>query len=208
MKRITLVLVVISILSSMIYADSYLGTQGLLSIPTANVRKTGSASFGLSFTQSDLYTNFKVAFVENLELGIGVSNSKPIYGFFKWRLLEETRDTPAFAIGSTGSDFYAVVSKNLMPNGLKAHMGIGSGLYHGVFGGISYVINPVSVSATRIPVPITTLLVELKESASNEDAPCVFNIGGRFQFNDYLSVDIGLLNMRSFTFGAYLTTAF
>ncbi|MFA6694750.1 MAG: YjbH domain-containing protein, partial [Bacillota bacterium] len=104
MKRITLVLVVISILSSMIYADSYLGTQGLLSIPTANVRKTGSASFGLSFTQSDLYTNFKVAFVENLELGIGVSNSKPIYGFFKWRLLEETRDTPAFAIGSTGSD--------------------------------------------------------------------------------------------------------
>lgn len=208
MKRIILGLLVFCLLAEVVCAFSYTGSQGLLTLPTANMRRNGSGSIGLNYAENDISGALAATFLENLELGIAAGSRDPVYGFFKWRLSEETLDRPAFAVGASGSSFYAVLSKNLLPNGLKAHIGMGSGEYKGVFGGISYVVNPVSISPRKLPVPIVTLLLELKDNSREQEGSFVLNFGGRLQLNNYFSVDIGLLDMKTLAIGAYLTTAF
>ena len=69
-------------------------------------------------------------------------------------------------------------------------------------------VNPVSISPRKLPVPIVTLLLELKDNSREQEGSFVLNFGGRLQLNDYFSVDIGLLDMKTLAIGAYLTTAF
>ncbi len=208
MRRFSLGLLLLMLLTVIVSADSYLGPKGLMTVPTADVSRQGVAGFGASFTEDRFYGNIKASFVENLELGLGGSNYGPIYGFFKWRLVGETPANPGVAVGATGSSFYGVVSKNLTNTGLKGHLGYGSERYGGFFGGLSYVVNPVAVSATNTPVPIITLMGEFKENRHLQESLSAVNFGARFQFTRDFGVDIGLLNFRGLTIGAYLTTNF
>ncbi|HOP54990.1 MAG TPA: hypothetical protein PKX45_10245, partial [Bacillota bacterium] len=106
MKRIILGLLVFCLLAEVVCAFSYTGSQGLLTLPTANMRRNGSGSIGLNYAENDISGALAATFLENLELGIAAGSRDPVYGFFKWRLSEETLDRPAFAVGASGSSFY------------------------------------------------------------------------------------------------------
>lgn len=208
MKRLLLGLVIISIFSFFVQADSYLGPKGLLTIPTAAVARPGFYSLGASYTEKSIYANLKATFINNVELGIAGAINRPLYGFFKWCLVEETSELPAVAVGATGSAFYGVVSKNLTNKGLKGHLGFGTGRYGGIFGGISLILNPVTVSPAGTILPVVTIIGEFKDNSNLNEIPAVFNIGSRLQFKHNLSVDIGLLNFNALSISACFTTKF
>lgn len=208
MRKTSLVLVLLILLTCLVYADSYLGPKGLLTIPTADVSRQSVAGFGVSFTENKMYASFKATFVENLELGITGANKSPIFGFFKWRLINESPMNPAFAVGATGSSIYGVISQNLGNSGLKGHIGYGNGMYGGFFLGLSYVPYPVTMSVKRIPIPIISLMGEYVDHGNLPDVNSAFNFGARFQFTKDFSIDFGLLNFKTITLGATLTTTF
>lgn len=208
MKRLLLGFIIVLLLSFCVQADSFLGPKGLLTIPTAAVARPGFYSLGVSYTEKSIYATLKATFIDNVELGIAGSVNRPLYGFFKWCLIEETSQLPAFAMGATGSAFYGVVSKNLTNKGLKGHLGFGTGRYGGFYGGVSLVLNPVTVSPAGTILPVVTIIGEFQDNSNLNGIPAAFNIGSRLQFKHILSVDIGLLNFKALSIGACFTTNF
>jgi len=207
-KRLLLGFIIFLLCVFLAQADNYLGPRGLLTIPTTDTARPGLAGLGISYTYRSFYANLKATFIDNVELGIAGAINRPLVGFFKWRLIEETPELPAFAVGATGSAFYGVTSKNLTNKGLKGHFGFGTGSYGGFFGGISFVLNPVTVSPAGTLLPVVTIMGEFRDNSNLKDTPAVFNVGSRLQFNRNLGVDIGLLNFNTLSIGAYLTTTF
>ena len=74
MKRIILGLLVFCLLAEVVCAFSYTGSQGLLTLPTANMRRNGSGSIGLNYAENDISGALAATFLENLELGIAAGS--------------------------------------------------------------------------------------------------------------------------------------
>lgn len=206
-KRIALIVTAICFLAVLAGANQ-LGPRGLILIPTTDVSRQGVTGLGFGYTENKFNVSFKVTLIDNVELGIGGSNYGPLYGFFKWRLIGETPSSPSFSVGATGSEFYGVISKNLTDAGLKGHIGLSTGGYGIVFGGVSYIINPIAVSSGKTPIPVITLMGEFLGLRQDGVKKNVINIGSRLQFNRDFGVDVSVLNFNSLSIGAYLTTTF
>jgi hypothetical protein len=222
-------IIAVGLLSGMGLAmPSYLTTSGSILVPDDSVLATGSLSADLHVLNFDenttiLGANFGVA--EGLEVGISRfdpeasdSDVKTVLSG-KYMLQPETAGMPSIVIGvldATGElesdgdpSFYAVIGKNLTPiatdladmpvQPMRGFIGVGTGIYNGVFAGINWAFNSRA-----------SLLVEYSTSidiVDTIDDDSVFDAGLRFQIADGLYGDVSLLNGKDMGFGISLTKA-
>lgn len=144
-------------------APNFFGSTGLLLTPSADVLKI--REWNAHVHGSDDFTSYGANFglFENLEVGVtgfdikhGGDTDALINA--KYRLVQETKSVPAVAVGAVDiSDefdidpsIYLVISKALgTVSGagstglqLRAHVGVGQGIYDTVFGGVDIVLSP------------------------------------------------------------------
>ncbi|WP_052051896.1 YjbH domain-containing protein [Chromobacterium haemolyticum] len=146
-----------------VYAQPSLnGQSGYINMPSADVGRDGSLSFGFSsdkpyntlwvsatalpFLQiSGRYVSISgIAGFDDPQYGGGYGSFKDKAIDTKWRLLDESDIWPALAFGRTdifGTTLwrgnYLVASKHLRPN-LEVSAGVGSGRIEGPFGGLRW----------------------------------------------------------------------
>lgn len=181
------------------------GPTGLLDVPTADVLRLNE--FGLSAHLISDVAVLGVGFapVSDLEIGAGVVSFRGGYDAWphlKVRLLAESSQYPALAIGLNGSSVYIVGSKRVAGNSLRAHFGVGSGAYDGPFVAIEKTLNPVSVSSkgSASAGPVTTVIGEYVHRD--------FNIGIRFGFSGGMRIDLGFLGLDTLAAGVSYTARF
>lgn len=160
MKKTIFVSIIFVIVAVFALADT---TFQLFEVPTAY-------SVGVNHGDLRVWTNFNnikfkgvLSPVQNLDLGLFILGTKEaLYpdASVKWNFMQETKDTPAAAIGVGTDAIYAVMSKNFNPRGLKGHLGLGAGDLAIVFAGIDYDI-PVGQG-----VPKVKLIAEINNSFS------------------------------------------
>ena len=94
------------------------------------------------------------------------STNLGLVGNIKVKLLEETIDYPALALGlrvdGGKASYYVVGSMQIRMPGVRGHAGIGTGVYSRPFVGISSVLNPVAITSAdkQFSMPLTTLTME------------------------------------------------
>ncbi|MCX7795719.1 MAG: YjbH domain-containing protein [bacterium] len=128
------------------------GPTGISEIPTAYVLNFGVAiGPNVGFYGSDTLTRIPIT----LGLGVGIeigatgfslSSSSDFIPIFhaKWNVIEEKPLLPSISIGGLfdvnnaigGTSFYVALSKAL--GNLKGHIGVGSGIYEGIFGALEF----------------------------------------------------------------------
>ncbi|HOB88578.1 MAG: YjbH domain-containing protein [Bacillota bacterium] len=185
-------------------APSQSGKSGLLLAPSADTLGQGSLAIGYSRLGLTDCVYINAGVIPNLEVGLGSRGfgfGAEVYPMLKFRLMGETADLPAVAVGLEGQALYLAASKRLLSSGPRAHLGFGTGKFSGVFIGLDHVLNPVTISSgSGIPVPVTTLMGEYVGGS--------FNIGARFEFPKGLSFSIGLLDTSRLSAGVSFTTSF
>ncbi|HHW13821.1 MAG TPA: YjbH domain-containing protein [Firmicutes bacterium] len=157
-------------------APTVYGPTGLILVPTADVLPNGGLNFALHRFGGENDLTFNLSVLENLEFGVTARSWDEGHGSdalanLKFRLLNETRQGPAVAVGVTdltddyGRDAYVVVTKSLPEVGFRGTIGISG---DGLLAGLSKELNPVSVSRSgRAGAPGTTFLLELDHNALN-----------------------------------------
>lgn len=207
-------------------APSFLGASGNILTPNDQVLGVGDFNANINSLQlSDPVTiiGASVGLTDNLELGIG--NYNPSRGgasdetFFnvKYSVLKETNARPSLTVGlmdATGNldvngdpGFFAVVGKNLTRVGsdltgepigvLRGYVGIGGGMYNGVFVAADYSLSP------KVQV-VGEFINELQmKSGINEKS--VFNAAIKVKVTDTISADLALLNGDDLGFGITYT---
>ena len=220
---LVLTIAVVGLLSGIAAAaPSFLSTSGLILTPDDTVLGPGQFSASVSlFDFDDNVTTFgaNVGVTESLELGLtrvdpdvtGV-DAETLFNA-KYLVLPETATRPSLAVGGVdiageldpdgNGGFYAVIGKNLTPiatgmtgepvNPIRGYIGIGTGIYNGVFGGIDWTLSPkVKVVAEYINEMEATDLVSEKS---------IFNVGIRLSITDSLTLDAASINGDDFAYG-------
>jgi hypothetical protein len=189
-------------------APNFLGATGLLNTPTADVLRHREWNVHVHGTDDFVTYGANFGIVENLEIGVTAFDRNHGGGTdalinLKYRLLPETKSVPAIAVGAVDvtdefnvdPSIYLVVSKALgkLSSGaggyqLRGHVGIGQGIYDGVFGGLDLILTP---------------RVMLIAEYDSDD----FNAGVRFGLTPEVRADLGVLNGK-FGAGLSYTAAF
>jgi len=205
---------------------SFLGTTGNILTPDDRLLGPGdfSASFhNLELTDSMSIIGASIGVTDSLELGIarfdpdraGADRKTVISG--KYSLLAETAAVPSLVVGlvDTNGDldpnddpsFYVVLGKNLTPAAtgltgepvppIRGFVGIGGGIYNGIFAGLDWTISPrAKVMAEFINE------LDIKDAISEDS---VFNVGIRLALTETLRVDFAMINTEDFAFGISYT---
>ena len=137
----------------------------------------------------------------------------------KYGLLDETERRPSAVIGVVDAagqingggnpSFYVLVGKNLTPaassltgepvSPLKGYLGLGTGIYKGLFLGLDYSLN------SRITIMAEYLSeADIKNIVSKNS---LVNVGLRFALTDDFRGDISLIDGENFGFGISYTKA-
>ena len=226
-QRICILILAACLLSGMASAaPSFLGTTGLIFVPNDVLLKASdfSADFHtLDLGNNPTVLGVNIGVTESLELGLarfdsdlpGDSISTIING--KYSILTESVARPSLTIGvvDAGGDldvdgdpgFYVVLGKNLTPAAtglsgepvppLRGYLGIGTGIYGGLFAAVEYSFSP---RATLMAEFIDGLSIK---HAISEDS--VFNAGIRFAITSGLRADVALINGEDLGFGISYT---
>lgn len=181
------------------------GPTGLLDVPTADVLRLNELGLSAHLISEVAVLGIGFSPVSDLELGAGVVSFDGGYDAWphlKVRLLAETSNYPALAIGLNGSNVYVVGSKRIAGNSLRAHFGVGTGMYDGPFLAIEKTLNPVSISpkGSAPSGPVTTVIGEYVHRD--------FNIGVRFGFSGGMRIDLGFLGLDTLAAGISYTARF
>lgn len=204
-KRIlsfTLLLVILASVPSL--AGTVYGTTGLFHTPNADVLPTGMIGASVHVADNQVIAALNYALMDFLELGVssrsrGSSNTK-FSAFLKAQIFEETSSDPGLAAGIEGGSAFVVLSKTLTPL-LRGHMGIGTGRFSRLFGGVSYLVNPVVVSrSTNFQMPRIMVIAEYDGAGAN--------VGTRLSFAQGLDVNIMLQDLDDLMIGAGWRTRF
>src|SRR4029079_1156444 len=143
-------------------APNYLGSTGLLLTPNAYVRHTREWNAHVHGQEDFVTYGANFGILDKLEIGVTAfdrkhGNTEALLNA-KYQFIPETNKVPAVAVGvvditdefDIDPSVYLVISKALGTlsgagtTGLqiRAHLGIGQGLYDTVFGGVDLVITP------------------------------------------------------------------
>lgn len=128
------------------------GPTGISEIPTAYVLNFGVAiGPNIGFYGEDTLIRVPITLGLGIGVEIGVTglslpSSTDLVPIFhaKWNIIEEKPLLPSVSIGGLfdvnnsmgGTSFYVALSKGV--GNLKGHLGIGSGIYEGVFGALEF----------------------------------------------------------------------
>lgn len=181
------------------------GPTGLFDVPTADVLRPNEIGLSAHLISDVAVLGIGFAPVNDLEIGaglVGFDGGYDAWPHLKIRLLAETADYPALAIGLNGSNVYVVGSKRIAGNALRAHFGVGTGKYDGPFLAIEKTLNPVSISTkgSASAGPVTTVIGEYVRHD--------FNIGIRFGFPNGMRIDLGFLGLDTLAGGISYTARF
>ncbi len=178
-------------------STTYAGETGLLLAPSADTLGVNSLAITYGHLRLVNIVSVGVGLAPNLEIGVGsagLEHGASAYPLLKLRLVGESRDMPAVAVGLEDQALYVAASKRLAARGARAHVGFGSGRFDGLFAGVDLVLNPVSISGGNASgFPVTTLMGEYVGGD--------FNVGARFDIARGLAVNVGLLDMSSLSAG-------
>lgn len=209
-------------------APAFIGTTGTILTPSDVVLSAGD--FGanyhiIEFTDHVTLLGASIGVTENLEIGVAAWNPDGtaetdtlING--KYRLLAETAATPSIVAGAvdvTGDldpdddpSLYVVAGKDLSKllgpaagavGPLRVYVGVGGGIYNGVFGGLNWTISP------RVQLMGEYINKLNIAGVANEES--VFNFGLRLGITDSLRGDISLIDGDDLGFGlSYTRSAF
>jgi hypothetical protein len=164
----------------------------------------GVLGASIHFSEDWITAGIGYGLLDVLEIGTAVRLKggavAQVHPFIKGQILRETRNEPGVAAGIERNAAYVVLSKSLAPL-LRGHAGVGIGERAGLFGGFSYLVNPVvqsrpgSLEAPRI------LLV-------GEFGGAGLNAGARLSFAQGLDINVFLRNLSEATLGASWRTRF
>lgn len=213
----------VCLLSGTLWASSsFLSTSGAILTPDDTVLGASDFSLDYhQFELSDKAVNFgaNVGVTSSLELGIARFDSDKAGADpetilnAKYLVLAETVNRPSLLVGlvdATGEldpddnpGFYAVIGKNLTPlatgftgepvNPIKGYVGIGSGIYNGLFAGVEWTLTPkVQVMGEFINE------LNIKNTIAEKS---VFNVGARLTISESLTADIANINGDDWGFG-------
>jgi hypothetical protein len=202
---------------------SLLGTSGSVLTPDDSILPAAGFSVNYSAISLDGQTpniiGANVGVTGGLELGLARFNndvsSNSINTIFnvKYQAMTETARRPSLMFGAvdlTGAidpdgngGFYALVGKNLtsLATGLTNHpsmplhgyLGFGSGIYNGLFAGLSWQLSPnLKVMGEYINQ------LDIKGDLSEKS---MFNAGASFTFNEVLSGNLALVDGSDFAYG-------
>ncbi|MGE5572211.1 MAG: YjbH domain-containing protein [Bacteroidota bacterium] len=195
---IAVLLVAAAVAGPRSYASTtYTGETGLLLVPSADTLGTNSLAITYGHLRLVNIVSVGVGLTPNFEIGVGSAGfdeGASAYPLLKLRLVGESREMPAVAVGLEDEALYVAASKRLSARGARAHVGFGSGRFDGLFAGVDLVLNPVSVSSGGVSgFPVTTLMGEYVGGG--------FNVGARFDIARGLAVNLGILDMHSLSAG-------
>ncbi|MGE5588688.1 MAG: hypothetical protein ACM3ZO_10830 [Clostridia bacterium] len=185
-------------------STTYTGETGLLLAPSADT--LGANAFSITYGHLGVadIVSVGVGLTPNLELGVGsagLGHGASVYPLLKLRLVGESRDMPAVAVGLEDQALYVAASKRLSARGARAHVGFGSGRFDGLFAGLDLVLNPVAISGRGASgFPVTTLIGEYVGGG--------FNVGARFDIARGLALSLGFLELDTFSAGVSFKTKF
>lgn len=177
------------------FGSSMSGPTGLLNIPNADVNGLSMVGASVHVVKNEVWASLNYGIFDFLEIGAAVRSSDHktrFSGFLKAQIFQETQRDPGMAAGIHDKDAFVVLSKALAPL-MRGHIGLSTG--SGVFGGFSYLLNPVVVSRPNsVQMPRVLLLAEYDGHRPN--------IGTRLSFAQGLDIDVALMNFRDLTIGA------
>lgn len=222
-KVIMLFAAVLLVSGMAVASPSLLGTSGSILTPDDTVLPAAGFSANYSgISQNDSTPQFigaSIGLNDTLEIGLtrldpdAASSDPSTILNFKYLAMPETDSRPSLVFGAvdiTGAidpdgngGFYAVVGKNLTSfatdlterpsQPLHAYLGYGSGIYDGVFAGLSWTLNP---KIKLMGEYIKTLVI--KDTVGAND---MFNIGASFTINEVLSGNLALIDGEDLAFG-------
>lgn len=190
-------------------APNYFGSTGLLLTPNADVLHIREWNVHVHGTDDFLTYGGNFGILENFEIGVSAFDRKHGGGTdalinAKYLLVPEKKSVPAIAVGAVDitdefdvdPSIYLVISKalgTLSSAGttglqLRAHLGIGQGIYDSVFGGVDLILTP--------------RLLLMAEYDSND-----FNFGARIGLTPEVRADLSVLD-GNFGAGLSYTAAF
>ncbi|GAB6099463.1 hypothetical protein JCM16358_13420 [Halanaerocella petrolearia] len=209
MKKVTFSIALLLIFSLVGVGQAHevgaFGSNGLLTIPTADILLTGDLDVGYQgvagSNDQDLITGI-YGLRKGVQLGAGVKwneldDDPQLYPTVKVRLLSENNNyRPQVSFGVNDGSDYLVASKMTPYYGVRTHIGIGDQDYFDdhIFAGVSKIINPVTISSgnNNFKIPITTLMAEYNDGV---------NLGAKFRFEPGIEVRLGTIDLDEFTFG-------
>lgn len=203
-KRYGITLLILAFLTMPSFAGSLSGSTGLFNIPTSDVLSVGMIGASVHVSDSRVTGAVNYALMDFLEVGATVrfsgGNAVRFSPFVKGQIFAETVNDPGLAAGIQDESAYVVLSKTLAPL-FRGHVGVGTGRFDGLFGGVSYLVNPVVVSRpSSMQMPRVMLIAEYDGLRPN--------VGTRLSFAQGLDVNVLMHNIRDLTIGASWRTRF
>lgn len=203
-KRIALILLLLMLVPMPSLAGSVSGTTGLFHTPTSDVLPVGVLGASVHFSENRITAGVGYGLFDFLEVGTAIQlhggTVARIYPFIKGQIFPETRNDPGLAAGIERDAAYVVLSKSLAPL-VRGHAGVGIGKRSGLFGGVSYLVNPVVQSRPgSLQMPRVLLIGEFDGSG--------LNAGARLSFAQGLDLNVFVRNMNEAVVGAAWRTRF
>lgn len=229
MKLISLIAAVLLISGMAMASPSFLGTSGSIFTPDDTILPASgfSANYnGISLdSQTPSIIGASVGVNGGLEIGLARVDADVHSGDIstilnaKFLAMSETASRPSLVVGAvdmTGAisgngdgSFYALVGKSLtsVATGLTGrpsiplhgYLGFGSGMYDGMFAGLSWQLSP---QLKLMGEYINNL--DIKNALNTSS---VFNVGAAFTFSDAITGDLALVNGNDLGFGLAYTKA-
>lgn len=184
------------------------GPTGLILTPTADTLHNGGFNFGL-FRRSDVnYLSFNMSMMDNLEFGVtgaSADHRSDVWANVKFRLVPESRQYPAVAVGVTDllddqdRGAYVVITKTLPEIRMRGSLGVTS--RGGLIASVAKELNSVSISSSRKGGgPGTTFMAEIDGSD--------LNLGVGIGLTPNLRANVYLVDMRSAVLGVAYESKF
>lgn len=197
-----MVLVVLVALSLSASAATPTGATGLISIPTADTLGTQDAEFTAHLSGGRFLGAITYSPLDQIEVGVNTAakgvNSLELGFLIKAKLLAETAEAPAIALGFETGQSYVVASKRLSPR-VRAHLGLGQGRISGLFAGAAISLSNASVQGRGGLPPMTVM---------GEYTPAGFHAGLRMVLTPQISFDLSLHRLKEVAGGITIRTRF
>lgn len=203
-KRLFTLLLMVAVLSTPSLAGSIFGTTGLFNTPTADIVSVGMFGASVHVDDNRVTGAFNYGLMDFLEVGAAVrfrdGQATRFSPFVKGQIFAETAYDPGIAAGIEDGSAFVVLSKAFAPL-TRAHVGVGTGRFNGLFGGVSYVLNPVVVSRPAGFQPPRIMLIAEYDGRNP-------NVGTRLSFAQGLDVNVMLQGISDLMIGAAWRTRF
>lgn len=179
-------------------ASTSKGATGLLRIPTTETLSAGSFRIGYHYAGGENVGSLTLGVYPGVEASVSSvlrDGLTAVTGHAKVRVLDEEATMPALALGvesyTDGPGFYAVASKQVGTPMLRAHVGWGTQQFNGFFGGVGFLVNPVSArSGDGLSIPPTTAAVEYDGKKWHTGVKMVFTeeFDGKLYVTDFSAI--------------------